>query len=412
MKKLLILLAVLLLAVSSAALAQEGTEEPGLPATFCGSLSDADCGLLTAAHHAGMGLSSATVDLQANLDISNIPDAPFDSLAFQLNGDGAYSIDAEMLSTLQSMQGAPEAMLENMEAMPQMLEQAVNSFQGRLNLSLTLPEAVTSAGGDQEIPETLSVELRLVNGVVYVDLSALAESMPDAGIPPGWLGLELSRLIRSMMEMSLQQMDAQGGFEGMLPPGFDMETFSQFGAPDMLADFVTVERLDDADVDGAAVAAFRTTIDYGGLFSSEAFMNLMEQQMDASGETLTEADREEAMQMVQQMFQGMSFETTEYVDLDDNYVRRSETHFGWDLSSMMSVVGEDTGEGAPVINFDFTITYDDFNNAPAVEAPDDAQVLTAEQVMAMVFGGMMQPGEDGGASVPAVEATPTATPGS
>lgn len=420
MKKLLILLAVLLI-VGGAALAQEGqgTEPGGLPAAFCGTLSDADCQLLLASQEAMMGLSGATIDLLANLNISNIPDAPFNSLTFQLNGDGAYSVDAETLSTLQSLQGAPDVLLENMEELPQMLEEAVNSFEGQLNLTLTLPEELVNeaATSGEEIPETLSIELRLVNGVAYLSLSSLAESMPDAGIPSGWFGLELSRLLRSAMEASIQEMDEQGGIQGMLPPGFDLSTFSQFSDPEVLGEFITVERLDDGDVDGESVAVFRTSVDYAGLLSSEAFMNLMEQQMDAAGgETMSEADREQAMQMMQQMFEGLEFESTQYIDLDENFVRRQETNFNWDLASLMAATGEDTSQPAPVINFDFTITYDDFNSAPAVEAPADAQVITAEQAMAMLFGGMMESdGMDdssGEAGSSAIEATPTATPGS
>ncbi|MBI5671532.1 MAG: hypothetical protein HZC41_26370 [Chloroflexi bacterium] len=421
MKKLLILLAVLLVMVSGVALAQEGQGEAGsgdLPTVFCGTLADADCQILLASQQAMTGLTGATVNLVANLNISNIPDTPFDSLAFQLNGDGAYSVDAETMSTLQSLQGAPDVLLENMQELPQLLEEAVNSFQGQLNLTLTMPEELVSqAAGDQQIPDTLSVELRLVNGVAYLDLSSLAESLPDANIPNGWFGLELSRLLRSAMEESLEQMDAQGGIQGMLPPGFDLSTFSRFSDPDVLGEFLTVERLDDDDIGGEAVAVFRTRVDYAGLMSSEAFQELMQQQMEAAGgETMSDADREQAMQMMQQMFEGLAFESTQYIDVDDNFVRRQQTTFNWDLQNMMSATGEDTSQGAPVINFDFTINYDNFNSAPTIEAPTAAQVITAEQAMALMFGGMMGSdgtGDSSGAgSGSAVEATPTATPGS
>lgn len=428
MKKRMILVVLMLLVIGGAALAQDATPEALGAHTFCGDLSDADCQLVTGAQQATMGLSSASVDLAATLNIRNIPDAPFNALNFQLSGNGAYHVDADALSRLQSYQASPEAMLQNLQDTPQIIEDLVNSFQGQLNLTLTLPQELVrqASSSQQRIPETLSVELRLVNGVAYINLASLAESMPNAGVPSGWYGLELARLLRSVMEASLRQMEQQGGAAGALPPGFDLSSISRFTDPETLKEFVTIERLADSEIGGESVAAFRTTVDYNAFFSSPAFQDLMRQQMDSSGSTMSQADREQAMQIMREMFKGLTFESTEYVDLQSSFVRRQEMHFNWDLQSVMNATaagsGSQSNQPAPVVDFTFTLNYADFNSAPTIAAPANAQVITAEQAMGMLFGSMMggntgtSPGGTGSSSSGtggngALEPTPEVTPG-
>jgi hypothetical protein len=367
----LILVMALLLIASGVITAQE-SDVP----VFCGDLAAEDCDILTQAQQAALTLESASFDLNADFTISNIPDAPFDSLAFNLTGSGAYASDPSVMADLMEMQGDPSAMLENMEQLAPLFEQFFASLSGQLNLTLTLPSEITDmmSSGDMQIPEQLSMEFRMVDGIGYINLDQIAEAMPQMGVPGGWYGIEVARLIGMSFEQSLSQLD-DAAMEG-----FDASAFSQFTNPEFIGQYATIERLEDED--GAAV--FRTTFDYAGFVSSPEFRELMLSQMEATGEEFDEEELDEAMSMMETMFSDITLESTTYIDLETGFTRRMEASFSFDMTEMMAAMGEESAAGAPAFDFSFSIDYSDFNDAPAVEAPEDVQtVITAEQLLQM-----------------------------
>jgi hypothetical protein len=66
--------------------------------------------------------------------------------------------------------------------------------------------------------------------------------------------------------------------------------------------------------------------------------------------------------------------------------------FTWDLAGLMQAMGElgassdsaTSNQAAPVIKFNATVNVDNFNSAPAIEAPAGVEALTAEQLMGML----------------------------
>ncbi|NWG18085.1 MAG: hypothetical protein HXY41_15785 [Chloroflexi bacterium] len=358
-----------------------------VPPVFCGSLAEADCAILENAQKAVAELTGATFDLNFDLNLDNIPDAPFDTLAINLSGAGAYAIDPAIMEKLAVFEGDPMAIFEDMEQIGQLVEDALTAFDGQLNLTLTLPPEVLAEIAKEgiKLPEKLSVELRMVDGVGYVNLSALAEAIPDAGIPGGWYGLEIAKLLNNVFVMLAPQME---GMMGMLP-GFDAETITQFSDPAVVGDFMNIERVADADVNGEAVAVFKTTLDYVKLFSNPALTDMMKSQMDAAGAGMSEADLEQMMEMMREMYKGLTFDVTEYVGLADGLPRQLEMRFYWDMTGMMSAMGEVTTQvSAPAFGANFTIVYGNFNTPPAITAPEGAVVLTAEEAIQMFMGGM------------------------
>jgi hypothetical protein len=368
-----LLMIVGLLLFSGSVFAQE-TEIP----VVCGDLSEEDCAILTQAQQNALTLESASFNLQADFTISNIPDTPFESLTFNLAGDGAYALEPGAMSGFMEFQSNPAALFENMEQLGPLYEEFFNSFAGELNLTLTLPTEVTDLLSQQlgsEFPQTLSVDLRLVEGIGYINLDQIATALPQAGLPEGWYGLELARLFGMLMEQSAAMMDPSA------MEGFDMSSFSQFTNPEFIGQYATVERLEDQD--GAAV--FQTTFDYAGFITSPEFRELMEGQFEAQGQALDEAEIDEAFSMMETMFSDVTFVTLTYVDLATNYVSRAETSFSFDTTAMMEAAG-DTTTAAPVIDLTASIDYADFNTAAEVTAPEDVEtVLTAEQAM-QLFG--------------------------
>lgn len=149
-----------------------------------------------------------------------------------------------------------------------------------------------------------------------------------------------------------------------------------------MAEFMTIERLEDTEVAGQQAAVFLYTFDYGALFQSETFQNMMRAQMEAaaemSGEELDEdaqAEMEEAMSMMGPMFEDINLELRQVIGLDDKYIHSTEFHMDWDMSAMMAMMEPDSDGAAPTFVFDMTITSSDFNSAPEVTAPEDATLI-------------------------------------
>lgn len=388
MKKLMSMMTLLLLLV---ALVVPASAQ--MPKAFCGDLSEADCAIFTAASESMLKQESASVAMNLDVNVSNIPDAPFNSLAFNLAGQGAYHIEPGLLEKYAALQSDPAALLKDMSQLGTMVSDVFNSFDGQMSLTLTLPDEVVKMAAQNKatIPNKLSVELRMVNGVGYINLSSLAESLPkEAGIPSGWYGLEIAKLMKNLMDITASQM------KGMDMPEIDASAYSQFTDPAFLGSFMKVERL--ADSNGAAV--FQMTMNLVALADSPAFANMIKQQVEASGQKLTEADMKQAIEMVKKMYEGLDMKALYTINLADSTIRRMEMTMNWDLASMMSAVGESSAK-APVINVAFSADYSDLNAAPAITAPEKATVITAEQAMQMFMGGMTSP----------EQVTPEATPG-
>lgn len=371
----LVMLLAALLAFGGAASAQ-------MP-VFCGDLPQADCQILESAQTAAMTMTSARAAFEAQLTVANIPDTPFKSLAFSLEGSGQYAIDAALMEKYAGLETDPAALLSDMSQFGPLVADLLTGFSGQLNLTLTLPsellETLPSEG--VQIPPKLSVELRMVDGVSYVNLSALAEAMPTAGIPGGWYGLELAKLLQNVFEMFA------GSLDGAELPGFDPSALTQFSDPELIGEFMTLKRLPDAQVDGQAVAVFEGALDYTRLASSEVFKGLMRQQMEAMGETLSDAELNQMLDLVGQMYQGLTFTFTQAVDLDEFYPRQTTLDFQWDLAQMMAAIGEDS-EAAPVIGLKLTSMLSDFNQPMAIKPPAGAAVLAAEDAIQMFMSGM------------------------
>jgi hypothetical protein len=365
------LLLVLLLMVSGPTFAQNIGD-------FCGDLPEVDCTLLTESQTAMMEVSSASAQFDMSFSVSNIPDAPFDSLDFSLNGDGSFAVDPALMEMMHSIQDDPSALFSNPEAFSEWFTSFLNGVSGDLNLTLTIPAdlAETFSSEDMTIPETVSIGLRLVDGVGYINLEDIAALMPDQGIPAGWIGVDLS----DAWELAMKDADFNQLSE-MDPDAFQ-SYMGSFQDPEFMAEFMTIERLEDTEVAGQQAAVFLYTFDYGALFQSETFQNMMRAQMEAaaemSGEELDEdaqAEMEEAMSMMGPMFEDINLELRQVIGLDDKYIHSTEFHMDWDMSAMMAMMEPDSDGAAPTFVFDMTITSSDFNSAPEVTAPEDATLI-------------------------------------
>lgn len=373
------LLAVLLLVVGGPAVLAQDTF------VFCGDLAEADCQLLKDSQAAQMGLQSASMDLDVTLSVSNIPDAPFENLNFRLTGNGAFAIDPALMDSVMAYQDNPAALFADPEGFSQWLVDLITGISADLSLTLELPAEVTAmmSTPEQTIPETLSVDMVLVDGFGYINLEDIAAVMPEGDIPPGWMGADLAGFMQAAIEQS-------GGFGDMneVDPSVFENYMNSFQDPAFMSEFMSVERLDDTEVAGQQAAVFQYTFDYAALFQSETFRQMMMAQMQAMSEVTGEemdadaqAEMESALGMMGPMFEGITLEMRQVIGLDDKYTHTTEMHMAWDMTGMMSMMGEEAEGPAPNFTFDFVINTSNFNSAPEIVAPEDAMIVPLDTMI-------------------------------
>lgn len=388
MRKIVLVLVALLL-VSGAALAQEATPESH---TFCGDLSEADCTLLTQSEAAMKTLESAAFDLQADVTISGIEEMNT-PVAFTITGNGAYHhTNPGMMADMAAMQG----MMQNPTEMITWIVDALRSFSGELSLTLTLPQELVAQAED--VPESITLELRMVDGIGYINFDTLAAAfgdMTDQMQLSGWGGLDIASLLEAAVEQHPEM------FNQMNMSGMDMSMYQQFSDMSTFGQYVTIERTDDGSGD---TATFVTTVDMAGLMSDPAIMDLIREQMDAQGQTFSEEEMQQGLAAAQALYANSTVTSTTTIEVSTGYVTTSSFSATFDMSGMMSMMAtEEAGmSSAPVFTMNASINYSQFNDAPEITAPEDANMLPYESLL-----GMMNPnGMPGGMATPEAEATP------
>jgi hypothetical protein len=365
MRKLILLAVLLTLCVSGAAFAQDK------PVTFCGSLSEADCAILTESQAATQSLDSASFELAFNLTVSNIPQMT-NPLTVNVTGSGAYS----------GISAMTQALTADLAANPGDLSKMLTALVKELNFDGTIvftfsPEIVQMSG----LPESITIQERLVDGIGYLNLDTLSGLMgrqqPQL---KGWYGLDLAGLLGA----ALAEMPDM--FNSTMPDMSAMQDYEQaLMNPDFYSRFISVERTDDGSGD---TAVFAMKINMAALMSSPEFSNLMRAQMQMQSGSMSEKELGQATAMMSQMFKGMSITVNEEIGLTDHYMHRVSGTFSFDTTGMMKAMNSASGssstsstEVAPKIDVDFSYTYSDFNDAPAIIAPEDATIIPYQSLM-------------------------------
>jgi hypothetical protein len=369
---------VLMLCLSGAAFAQT------MPPTFCGELSQEDCDILTNASNATATLDSALYDFTIDLNVSNVPDMD-EPLNFNITGSGSFS---GMAALHDSMMGMMD--MTSMQTDPTMMMQMVGDLFRGLNADINLtfnfpPALVEQMGGD--MPDTLTIQARLVDGFGYLNMDTLAPLIADSSMNmnlSGWYGIDLASLFEALSTQMGDMMDDSDMSEFM-PSAEMMENMAQFHDPEFMGRFVSVTRVDDGSGD---TAVFQFNIDLGAMMGSPEFQDMMRQQIVSQMETMgdeamDEDDMNEALAMVTQMFKGMTFVVTEEIGLTDGFIHRVNGAMSFDTAGMMAAMGEtgSSGEVPPVINLTFSIGYSSFNTAPPVTAPEGATIIPYQSLL-------------------------------
>ena len=394
MKKSVWLTVVLFLLFSLTAVAQAAVEP-----VFCGDLSAADCALLQDAQTNAGAQNSGGVTMDMDLTLRNISD--------ELPGDHVISLDVDVIwngdfARFESMETDMLAMMDDPAQLMTMMAEMLAETSGSVSLALVFPEAMQDEDFFEGFSTGITLEMRLVDGNAYIDLSSLAAVLPEDNIPDGWLGFDITEFLQIAMQSGPGDADGMAphgdGKEGKQDPrepkGADTLTgmalsadmqdmFEAWSDPEILGQFMTVERLPDQSVADQQAAVFQTNFDLRALMNSAEFHELL----GMTGE-LGDMDEDEVgavAMMVGMMTLGLDIESLEFINLDDGLPLRHELYLNWDPSALINLAegSEDSSELESSFGLNFLVDYSFSDEELPVTAPEGAFLMPMEMMMGM-----------------------------
>ncbi|MCY4024276.1 MAG: hypothetical protein OXF32_12610 [Anaerolineaceae bacterium] len=364
---------------------------------FCGELTETDCALLMQASENSASQTAGTYNLDMDLDLQDFGSGSTDS-----PGDFGISLDVDTvwsgdLSAFEAMGLESMSMMTDPEALLVMLGDLLSQVSGSATVTLVAPQGLPGVPED-DIPAALlggvTMEMRLVDGHAYLDLSSLATIMAaDDGVPSGWFGFHIMDLLEAMMDSGMMDMDMNGladeGTESGSADSADMKQdmaameamMADWSDPEFLGTFMVVERLQDQIVEGRGVAVFHTGIDLSALFGSPEFRELMM----ASGELGQDEVDEDDMAMMDFMLgmvaDAIDVEATQFIGLEDRLILREDTSMIMDLGAMMNPMGG-SSEAMTLLAIDARVDYGYPAEAPVINVPENAYILSPGLLLA------------------------------
>ena len=318
---------------------------------YCAILAAPDCQILADSDAAMAEVSSVAFD--ASMSLHLLSDVEEESADIQMTGSGKAAVD---LSTLTALNGLSdrEAVMD-MEQTIAMLADLLGSASAEISLRLT----IASAGETFEMPLNLVVK----DEVLAIDFASLVEAFAESfgedttGMEGfgGWLGFSLTDIIDAMLE------------------DVDDASMTESEADEMmdLAESITITRLPDEELNGAAMAVFDIEIAAG------AWPDIVDM---ATADMVSEAERAE-MDAMMESFGDAPMLIRQYVGLDDLYVHR--------LDVFMDVQVPTEGPSPmSLMSLTLSINLSDFNVPVEVELPEDTFILPYAMLEQMELGQM------------------------
>jgi hypothetical protein len=395
MKKSVWLTAVLFLLFSLTAVAQAAAEP-----VFCGDLAAADCALLQDAQTNAAAQTSGAVTMDVDLTLRNLDESMPGEQVISLDVDAIWNGD---FSRFESMETEMLARMDDPTQLMAMMSEMLAGMSGTISVSVDIPEALQDDAFFEDFPAVVALEMRLVDGIAYIDLSNLASAMSaEDGIPAGWLGFDITELMQMAMQSGPGAADGMAphseGKEGKQDPrepkGADtmtglaipadmQEMVEAWSDPEFLGQFMSVERLEDQSVADQQAAVFQTNFDLRALMNSAEFHELL----GVTGElgNMNEDQVSAVSMMVGMMTLGLDIEALRFINLDDGLPLREELHLNWDLSALMNLAegSEDSSELESSFGLDFLIDFSFSDEELPVTAPEGAFLMPMEMMMGM-----------------------------
>jgi hypothetical protein len=351
-------------------LAFSGISQAQVMEVPCGDLSEADCAFLQTAQDAMMTMNAADFELDFQLTLEGIPGMPGGGATVGVAGEGAFA--GEAMSAMQPDPAVIANMMSDPEAYAAFVTEALQSFDGQLDLVISIPESLSGGAVPSEIP----LNLVLVDGIGYIDFDSLSVALgPEmAGVlPAGWGGLNLGEVISTAVAQS-------GAFDasGMV----DADAMSPFMDIAFLEQFMFIERLpDEVSADGANVAVFQIEIDYGALLNSAEMRDMIMGMATAQGGEITESEMAEMDAIFGALGDSVSLVVVQTIGLDDNLMRSFDILLDIDTSAVMDALGEDADGDAPFFAVTYSVALSNHNGGQVIEAPAGANIATLQDLM-------------------------------
>lgn len=333
---LLVCALLLLVSVGTLAHAQGDTQ------VLCGNLSADDCALLASASTNMSALTSGT--MTANL-----------AFAGTMDGSPAeFGFDIAATWTGAGIGLSPEQSLDLASADPTAIIN--NAVSGIANFNGSLSFTITPPPGDTTLPAPLTLDLRLVDSIGYINFDSLAMfgAMMGPGFPTGWGGTNLVDLFTQLGPMLGSMTGDMSGMgtttEATVVPQEEIARITGIANQ-----YMTISR------DGGT---FNFSIDLAGLLNDPEIQSLMEAQGSEAMSAQDLADLQNA-------------------NLTATMTLTGDNQFIQDIA--INLAAESEGEPFTMAG---TISFANHNAAPLVTAPDGATVVTTEELMNGVSGAM------------------------
>lgn len=398
MRKNILMIALLLALFSSTTGSVFAAQQTKTPEPFCGTLAKSDCDLLKKSQAANMQVESVVTNVQIDVSVTGIPEMPVDELAFSITEDAVVMTDPELMADMAGLAGMDAAAL--MED-PEQLTDLLVGFYSTLGLDLALeitmsPEIaeLLSADSPVAIPDEITLHVKMKDGFAYVNTEDLAVFEPAIADMGEWLGVDFAGFMEQALAQGAMQDPAQ--MQGMATGMAMGSMFNSEEMRNMFEEYVLVERLKDGKAGTQNTAVFETTFDFAGFVTSEAFWDLVTENLDtinAMSETqITEEELQEAKLALTflgpALFKDLEFATTQSIGQKDYHVYASTFDLNWDLTSILAFAEAAQSGGAlpkrnanakpAVISLTMETTNSDFNEAPEIEAPENATIIPLE----------------------------------
>ena len=394
MKKSVWLTAVLFLLFSLTAVAQAAAEP-----VFCGDLAAADCALLQDAQTNAAAQTSGAVTMDVDLTLRNLDESMPGEQVISLDVDAIWNGD---FSRFESMETEMLARMDDPTQLMAMMSEMLAEMSGTISVSVDIPEALQDDAFFEDFPAGVTLEMRLVDGIAYIDLSSLADVMPEDEIPAGWLGFDITELMQMAMQsgpgnegdMAPHGEGKEGKQDPREPKGADtmtglaipadmQEMVEAWSDPEFLGEFMTVERLPDQSVADQQAAVFQTNFNLRSLMDSAEFHELLGMTGELGG--MDEDEVSGIAMMVGMMTLGLDIEALRFINLDDGLPLREELHLDWDVSALINLAeqSEDSSELESSFGLDFLIDFSFSNEELPVTAPEGAFLMPMEMMMGM-----------------------------
>jgi len=337
----------------------------------CGNLPEADCAILLAAAENSGAVTSAEMSFTLDLTLSGLAavasmfgasadEVPMGDVTFTIDGGGPFTLD----------------------------EAAVPPMKGSFQF--------TFSGTDGTTPEQGSVEVVILDGVLYVRNEAgqwegvtfedLLESDPTtAAMLEGLLGGgETSEL----PEGALSPQDLMGGNAADLleTAGLGPEVLELLKTPG----FLTVTRLSDTEMMGQKMQVFETHLNTTPLFTSPDFQAMLNQAISAAASEAEESDVASMAMFVPMLLSSLSIDVTatQMIGTADMIQHGMTMNLiaTLDLSTMMAASGAQgqaqTQTQIPplVVEVNMEILLDRVNESFTIAAPEGAVMVKPEDL--------------------------------